>query len=205
MSCPVTIHQVLDNIIAVLGRNNRVCQIDLGGCLSVKFRIGILYVLDSAAMQAFPGTETSPASAGMDGSQYFPIRSWAEPVTATAQSQLSNVPFSELPKPFLLSGTHWHLVHLSHYDIPVPGTSRPALEVRRLSPPLLTRSILSIPTKIEFKGASEYLEEILARIDAPRLNKMRITFFNHSRPTTTLPVHQSKTNAEGTGKVPYRI
>jgi hypothetical protein len=79
MSCPVTIHQVLDNIIAVLGRNNRVCQIDLGGCLSVKFRIGILYVLDSAAMQAFPGTETSPASAGMDGSQYFPIRSWAGP------------------------------------------------------------------------------------------------------------------------------
>jgi hypothetical protein len=31
---------------------------------------------------------------------------------------------------------------------------------------------------IIFKGASEYLEEILARIDAPRLNELHITFFN---------------------------
>jgi hypothetical protein len=31
---------------------------------------------------------------------------------------------------------------------------------------------------IIFKGASEYLEEILARIDAPRLNELYIVFFN---------------------------
>jgi hypothetical protein len=31
---------------------------------------------------------------------------------------------------------------------------------------------------IRFKGASEYLEEILARIDAPRVNELHITFFN---------------------------
>jgi hypothetical protein len=44
---------------------------------------------------------------------------------------------------------------------------RPTLESRRLPPPQ-TRSIL-LPglTKIWFKGASEYLEVILARIDAP--------------------------------------
>ena len=44
-----------------------------------------------------------------------------------------------------------------------------ALKNRRLPP--LTRSILPSLTTIQFIGASEYLEEILARIDAPRLNK----------------------------------
>ena len=53
---------------------------------------------------------------------------------------------------------------------------RPTLESRR-SPPL-TRSILPSLTKIEFIGASEYLGEILARIDASRLNALHITFFN---------------------------
>jgi hypothetical protein len=54
---------------------------------------------------------------------------------------------------------------------------RPALESRRPPPPL-TRSILPGLTMIIFKGASEYLEDILARIDAPRLNELYIVFFN---------------------------
>jgi len=57
-------------------------------------------------------------------------------------------------------------------------TTSPCLESRRLLPPPLTRSILPSLTKIVFDGASEYLEEILARIDAPRLNVLHITFFN---------------------------
>jgi hypothetical protein len=61
------------------------------------------------------------------------------------------------------------------FNYPPP---RPALETRRPSPPPLTRSILPSLTKIIFKGASEYLEVILARIDAPRLDSLDITFFN---------------------------
>ncbi|KAF8502693.1 hypothetical protein F5888DRAFT_1113143 [Russula emetica] len=55
---------------------------------------------------------------------------------------------------------------------------RSALESRRLPPPPLTRSILPSLIKIGFQGASEYLEVILARIDAPRLDELHITFFN---------------------------
>jgi hypothetical protein len=114
--------------------------------------------------------------------------------------KLSNVPFPALPK-LLLSATH--LVALDLLNIPRSGyippevmaTSlsalsnleslhiqfryprpRPVLESRRPPPP--TRSILPGLTKIRFKGASEYLEEILAQIDAPRLNELHITFFN---------------------------
>jgi hypothetical protein len=115
--------------------------------------------------------------------------------------EVNGVTFPGLPK-LLLSTTH--LVDLHFFDIPPSGyippeamatslsalTSleslrlsfhpqpRPALESRRLPPPPLTRSILPGLTKIEFKGTSEYLEVILAQIDAPRLNNLNITFFN---------------------------
>ena len=61
-----------------------------------------------------------------------------------------------------------------YFDYPRP---RSALETRQLPPPL-TRSILPSLTKIRFKGASEYLEVILARIDTPRLDVLHIIFFN---------------------------
>ena len=114
---------------------------------------------------------------------------------------LYDVPFPALPK-LLLCATH--LVVLNLLNIPCSGyippeamaTSlsalvnlgslclqfrcpppRPALENRRPRPPP-PRSILPSLTNTEFKGASEYLEEILARIDTPRLYRLRMVFFN---------------------------
>jgi hypothetical protein len=112
------------------------------------------------------------------------------------------VPFPGLPK-LLLSTTHlvdFHLLNIprSGYIPPeVMATSlsamtnleslrlnfqyprpRPVLESRHPRPRPRTRSILPSLTKIEFKGSSEYMEEILARIDAPRLDELDITFFN---------------------------
>jgi len=55
---------------------------------------------------------------------------------------------------------------------------RPDFESRRPPLPPLTRPILPSLTKFEFEGTSEYLEGILAGIDAPRLIDLRITFFN---------------------------
>jgi hypothetical protein len=104
--------------------------------------------------------------------------------------ELHGVPFLGLPR-LLMSATH--LVVLDLLNIPRSGyippevmatrlsalTSLeslrfhfrypqplPALGSRCLPPPPLTRSILPRLTKIRFKGASEYSEEILARIDA---------------------------------------
>ena len=62
-----------------------------------------------------------------------------------------------------------------HFLHPPP---RPARESRRLPPLPLIRSILPNLTKIQFQGASEYFEVILARIDSPRLDDLHITFFN---------------------------
>jgi hypothetical protein len=104
---------------------------------------------------------------------------------------LEYIAFPALPK-LLLSTTH--LVHLDLEDIPDSGrippevmaTSLSALtsleslvlnfahsrqEILRPRPPPLPHSILPNLTKIEFRGASEYFEVILARIDAPRVHK----------------------------------
>ena len=116
--------------------------------------------------------------------------------------ELTCVSFPGIPN-LLLSATH--LVNLDLFNIPRSGyippeamaaclsalTSleflrisyqypppRSSLESRRPPPSPLTRSILHHLTKIQFRGASEYSEEIWAWIGAPRLEEMRIDFFD---------------------------
>ena len=113
---------------------------------------------------------------------------------------LSGIPFPELPK-LLLSANH--LVYLELIDIPHSGyispeamvallcalssldslslefqshQSLPEWEIRSLPPP--KRSILPALDQFRFKGITEYLEELVTFIDAPKLNLFYITFFN---------------------------
>jgi len=109
------------------------------------------------------------------------------------------IPFSVLEK-LLLSAPN--LVRISHYDIPHSGyfspkemvtslsalTSLKLLSIKfkspqsrppregRPSPP--TRSVLPALTKLAFTGVSEYLEDLVTRIDAPLLDCLDITFFH---------------------------
>ena len=71
-----------------------------------------------------------------------------------------------------LTNLKFFLLHFMH------PTPRLAPESRLPPPPSLTRSILSSLTEINFIGTSEYLEVILAHIDAPRLHDLDIAFFN---------------------------
>ena len=110
---------------------------------------------------------------------------------------LDRLPFPGLSK-LLLSATG--LIHLDIWRIPHSGyispevmasclsvltrlvsltlgfespRSRPNRETRRL-----TRTVLPAFLTLHFKGASEYLEDLVARIDAPRLDCLEIKFFN---------------------------
>jgi hypothetical protein len=113
---------------------------------------------------------------------------------------LHSIPFSALPK-LLLSTTS--LVHLDLWNIPHCGYISPEAIVSGLAvlvnlktltigfesplshpdresrhPPPPTRIILSALTRFEFHGVSEYLEDIVARIEAPLLDSIWITFFH---------------------------
>ena len=114
--------------------------------------------------------------------------------------ELYRISFPGLPK-LLLSATH--LVNLHLQDIPHSGylspesmvtalsaltslenlslkfqfpQSRPDRGSRRPSP--LIRPVLPILVIIIFKGDSEYIDDLVARIDTPRLNELNIIFFN---------------------------
>ena len=110
------------------------------------------------------------------------------------------IPFPGLPK-LLLSATH--LTNLRLYHIPHSGYISPEAMVACLSlltslgvlclgfkspqsrpdqesrhPPPSTRTVLSVLKHFSFRGVDEYLEDLVARIDAPRLNSFKVTFFN---------------------------
>ena len=56
------------------------------------------------------------------------------------------------------------------FNIPIPHPNRP--------PTASTRAVLPALTQFNFQGVSEYLEDLVARIDVPQLEHAGITFFN---------------------------
>ena len=186
----------VDNVIAALERNDRVRQINLEHLTSSQSES----VTSSAAMRK-PFLELTHLGLGLlEPGPILPDSFLGGTAPRLRELRLCGVPFPGFPK-LLLSATQ--LVHLDLFSIPPSGyipleamattlsalTSleslylrfryprpRPAIESRR--PPPLTRYILPSLTFIIFNGPSENLEEILARIDAPRINIMYITYFN---------------------------
>ena len=188
----------VDNIIAALGQNYRVCQVFLQGLADWHLEKFL------ASMQApFPEL-TSLQLMSYDETLDINIRIPDSFLGGSAPRlqifALSGIPFPGLPK-LLLSATH--LVCLKLFNIPHSGyispeaivallsvlssletlslefqspQSRPDWESRNLSPP--KRSILPALDRFRFKGATEYLEDLVAFIGAPRLNTLYITFFN---------------------------
>ena len=115
--------------------------------------------------------------------------------------RINYIPFPALPK-LLLSANR--LVHLTLsnniYDIPHPGYFSPGAIVTGLAmlvnlesltilfrssvslpdrerrhPPPQIRTVLSSLTNFEFRGVTEYLEDLVARMDAPSLDSVCIT------------------------------
>jgi hypothetical protein len=154
----------VDNIIAALEHNDRVCQIHLGYYSSSELR----HVTDSVAMQK-PFQELTHLRLSTNDGPILLDSFLGGTVPQLRLLSLDCVPFPVLPK-LLLSATH--LIHLDLSDIPRPGyippeamatslsalTSleslclrfryprpRPALGSRRPPPPPLARPVLRPP------------------------------------------------------------
>lgn len=88
---------------------------------------------------------------------------------------LQNIPHPEYNSPeemvtVLSTLTSLRSLHLLYQS----SRSRPDLESRHLSSS--TRFSFHVPTELRFRGVSDYLEEFVARIDAPQLSTLDITF-----------------------------
>ena len=187
----------MDNVITALEQSNRVREVTLLGSAGRPLE-GPL-----AAMQvSFPElTVLRLFSLARDGTPAVISDSFlGGSVPRLRILDLDYIPFPGLPK-LLLSATQ--LVDLRLSSIPHSGymspeaivaslsvlsslkglslqfkspQSRPDGENRSLPPP--NRSILPVLIKFRFKGVTEYLEELMTRIDTPQLDELDITFFH---------------------------
>lgn len=183
------------NITAALEHNDRVCDFHLARVTSAQLE-NVLAVVQ----QPFPAL-TRLQLGSQDGRAPVIPGSFLGGYTPRLQSLvLDRIPFPGLPT-LLLSATH--LVHLDLWRIPHSGyispqamvtclsaltslksltikfespQSRPDRKSRRL--PLQGPILLPVLTDLHFKGVGEYLDELVAWINAPLLDNLEITFFH---------------------------
>ncbi|KAI0253190.1 hypothetical protein BJV78DRAFT_219274 [Lactifluus subvellereus] len=203
-----------DNIIAALRHCDRVCEIDL-------IVEGSLFVKLSALMQEpFPSLECLVLSSRHNADLVLPNAFLGGSVPRLRNLYLDVIAFPALPQ---LLRSAKDLVHLHLQRIPGRGYISPEALIASLSamtklkvlrmhftsptsgstppPPPAGRGrgvVLPSLTHLAFRGASEYLEDVVARIgSAPCLERTCVSFFN--QPTFEIPrLAQFLNHAEST-------
>jgi hypothetical protein len=184
-----------DDIIATLGKSNRVCEVFLRDLAGWQME-NIL-----AAMQVpFPELTDLHLYSNGETLPVIPDSFLGGSAPRLQIFTMSGIPFPGLPK-LLLSVNN--LLYLELSNIPHSGyispeamvallsvlsslrrlhlrfqspQSHPDWERRSLPPP--KRSMLPALNHFHFNGVTEYLEDLVTHIDAPQLNYFYITFFN---------------------------
>ena len=193
----MTSTQDLDNIIVALEQSNRVCQVTLWGLEGWQMEevLATMQVPfpELTFLQLLSNDETVPVipDSFLDGSAQR-LRFFI----------LAGIPFPGLAK-LLLSATATNLVQLWLNDIPHSGYVSPEAMVALISPlssleslvlqfrspqsrldwesrrwPPSKRSVIPALYHFGFKGVIEYIEDLVAFIDAPQLRSLNINFFN---------------------------
>jgi hypothetical protein len=201
----------VDNIVAALEHNDRICQLGFVDILNPRFE-KVLAVLE----RPFPELKFLSLNAkkeSMLSRRCIPTSVFGGSAPQLRTVYLDRIPFPGLPN-LLLSATH--LVCLELHRIPNSGYFSPEAMVTALSAlscleifiiefesilshpdrkgipfPLdliggrqisnqtpLTRALLPVLTELSFEGVSDYLEGLVAWIDAPLLDKLKINFID---------------------------
>ena len=183
----------VDNFIAALKHNDRICEINIWSVSSLQIEKAL-----AAMQQPFPALTHLTLQGGTGA--VIPASFLGGSAPGLQELILRRILFPGLPR-LLLSATH--LIHLELWHIPHSGYISPeamvtclsaltrleTLEIRFESPrsrpdritrrpPPLTRILLPALATLEFTGVSEYLEDFVARIDAPLLKKLEMSFFH---------------------------
>jgi hypothetical protein len=195
--CPPT--WSIENITSSLEHRDRIYKISIGSP-----SISLLELLLSMMQEPFPLlTSLNLSLYGRMVSRTRIPDSWLGKSTPHLRYlSLENVSFPALPA-LLLSATN--LVILSLQNVPDTGYISPEALITSLflmtrlecfklrfqssrscrgkesqDFALPTRVVLPVLTCLEFRGVSEYLEVLVARIHAPLLNYLEMTFFNQA-------------------------
>lgn len=191
----------VDNIVAALEHKDRVCKINLWDVSSSNLE-KILAVmgdpflaLTSLELRWFDDETTTKVARGPDsflgGSaphlrsltlDGIPLPFWGLQKLLLSSNDLVDLRLENIPHPVYFSPEAIvtalsALTKLNLFELTFQSPrSRPVRESRRPPPP--TRTLLPSLTHMTFKGINEYLEDIVAQIDAPLLDALFITFFH---------------------------
>ena len=188
----------IDNIFAALTLHDRIRDLDLTYVEDDPY-FGLEEVLE-ALRRPFPELTRLRLGYGDDTMPVVPDSFLGGSAPRLRSLSLLSIPFPGLPK-LLLSATR--LVYLNLSNITRSGYISPEAMVTGLSmlsrleklviefetpqsrtaresqcSPPQTRTLLPALTRLRFVGVNEYLEDFVARIDVPLLNKLDITFFH---------------------------
>jgi hypothetical protein len=183
------------NIIAALEHNDRICQLVIFDIPSSETDKAL-----TAMQQPFPALTYLLLTSRTEPAPVVPALFLGGFAPALQILALDHIPFPGLPK-LLLSATHLvklDIQRISHSGYISPEAmvtglsiltslkslgigfesprSRPDHRTRR--PPPRTRTLLPALTKLWFKGVNEYLEDLVAWIEAPLLENLTITFLH---------------------------
>ena len=186
----------VDNVIAALEHHDRVRHIELWGVTQ-----SLLGRLASAIQEPFPElTSLSFLLDGRSSALVLPDPFFGGSAPRLQRLHLKSVPF---PPILTLLVTATDLVNIDLWNIPYSGYVTAEDMVARLAPmtrlkslslgfhsprscpdpasrrpPPPTRTILPALTHFNYRGVSEFLEDLVSQIDTPLLDNAEITFFN---------------------------
>ena len=191
---PLPLEERVENIGAALDHRNRVCQISFSNLPHSLSRI-----FATMMQESFPALNHLYFDLEEESPVPLPDSFLGGHAPRLRSLTLASIPFPSLPTLLL---TTKDLVELRLWGITESGYISPAamvtclssltrlenLELRfdfgslpdesRKHPPLLTRIDLPTLTHFEFVGANEYVEELVAWINAPLLRDVFVAFFN---------------------------
>jgi hypothetical protein len=181
-----------DNVVAALEHLDRVCDVRLAVMGSQ------LGKMATVMQEPFPVLKSLHIFSRDGNAPALPTEFLGGSAPCLLEIHLHGIPYPALPT-LLLSASD--LVTLELRRIPPTGyispkamvaclaalprldtfvigfqlaTSRP----NQIHPPPVTRTILPALNCFQFRGASEYLEELVAQVDSPQLNRLSIDYLN---------------------------
>jgi hypothetical protein len=184
-----------DNVIAALEHPDRICEICLWNTRSPLDRLVTMMQkpfpeLESLHLGIIHGTVPALPNTFLGGSapHLQSLGLYRIPFPTLPRLLLScndlvslslQIPHSGYISPETMVTSISALTRLSSLDITFDSlASLPNWRTRHQPPPPLTRAVLPALTAFWFDGVSEYLEDLVARINAPLLNTVCITLFN---------------------------
>jgi hypothetical protein len=191
--CPSPIASV-DNIVAALAHNDRICEVMFGHT-----SISLWEIVLTAMQVPFPELtrlhfeskdETVPVvpdsflggsaprlrSLSLDGIPFPGLSKLLLSATDLVDLSLSNIPHSGYIAPPAMATCLATLTRLKSLSLNFQSPRSRPDPVGRFPHPA-ARTVLPALTDLRFTGVSEYLEDLVARIDAPLLHVLDIKFF----------------------------